>query len=111
MVNIFVLYEEDKVVILEDIFEMKSKIYLNFDIIVQYVRVEKENIFSKCQMVVNYLKIRVEKVKLLIDEIYEEIINEFGEMEVSDVKVMDEYIGYIDEIILKLYNIIILFES
>lgn len=34
MVNIFVLYEEDKVVILEDIFEMKSKIYLNFDIIV-----------------------------------------------------------------------------
>lgn len=33
MVNIFVLYEEDKVVILEDIFEMKSKIYLNFDII------------------------------------------------------------------------------
>lgn len=111
MVNIFVLYEEDKVVILEDIFEMKSKIYLNFDIIAQYVRVEKENIFSKCQMVVNYLKIRVEKVKLLIDEIYEEIINEFGEMEVSDVKVMDEYIGYIDEIILKLYNIIILFES
>lgn len=62
-------------------------------------------------MVVNYLKIRVEKVKLLIDEIYEEIINEFGEMEGSDVKVMDEYIGYIDEIILKLYNIIILFES
>lgn len=111
MVNIFVLYEEDKVVILEDIFEMKSKIYLNFDIIAQYVRVEKENIFSKCQMVVNYLKIRVEKVKLFIDEIYEEIINEFGEMEVSDVKVMDEYIGYIDEIILKLYNIIILFES
>lgn len=111
MVNIFVLYEEDKVVILEDIFEMKSKIYLNFDIIAQYVRVEKENIFSKCQMVVNYLKIWVEKVKLLIDEIYEEIINEFGEMEVSDVKVMDEYIGNIDEIILKLYNIIILFES
>lgn len=34
MVNIFVLYEEDKVVILEDIFEMKGKIYLNFDIIV-----------------------------------------------------------------------------
>lgn len=33
MVNIFVLYEEDKVVILEDVFEMKSKIYLNFDII------------------------------------------------------------------------------
>lgn len=33
MVNIFVLYEEDKVVILEDIFEMKSKIYFNFDII------------------------------------------------------------------------------
>lgn len=33
MVNIFVLYEEDKVVILEDIFEMKSKIYLDFDII------------------------------------------------------------------------------
>lgn len=111
MVNISVLYEEDKAAILEDISEMKSKIHPNLDIIAQHARAEKENIPSKCQMVANYLKIRVEKAKLLIDEIYEETINELGEMEVSDVKAMDEHIGHIDEIILKLHNITTLFES
>lgn len=111
MVNISVLYEEDKAGILEDISEMKTRIHPNLDIIAQHARAEKENIPSKCQMVANYLKIRVEKAKLLIDEIYEETIKELKEMEVGDVKAIDEHTCHIDEFMLKLHNTTTLFES
>ena len=111
MVNVSVLYEEDKASIVEDISEIRNRIFPTIDIIAHHARAEKENIPSKCEMVADYIKIRVEKTKRMIDEVYSETLKELEEMKIKDVKIIDEHIANIDEILSKLQNTATLYES
>ncbi|XP_061168227.1 uncharacterized protein LOC133177138 [Saccostrea echinata] len=111
MVNMSVLFEEDKAAIVDDIGEMRSKIYPEVELIVQAAKSTKESIPSRCQMVVQYLKGRAEKVKEQIDKFFEEAVIELQEMEKKDVKAFQEHIAQIDGILSRLQKTASLYEG
>ncbi|XP_062609530.1 E3 ubiquitin-protein ligase TRIM71-like [Saccostrea cucullata] len=111
MVKMSVLFEEDKNAIVEDIGEMKSKIYPEIELIAQSAKSIKESIPSKCQMVVQYLKARAEKAKEQIDKFFKEAVLELREMEKKDVKAFQEHIAQIDDILSRLKKTASLYEG
>jgi DNA-binding beta-propeller fold protein YncE len=111
MVNISVLYEEDKAAIKGDLLEMKNKIYPEVDMVRQSTVSVLDTIPSKCQLVAQYLKTRAEKAKQQIDQLFEEAASQLREMERQDVQAFTEHIAQIDDIMSNLQKTASIFES